>query len=335
MTMRNSMRRRACLAGMAALLTAGVAATAQPAAAADKYPSKPVRVIVGFAPGGPTDVVARLLSQKLSENLGQQFVVENRVGAGSNIAMGLVAKAAPDGYTVLVVSSALVVNPSLYGKNITYDVFKDFAPVTYAATSPNVVLVNPTIIPAKSMKELIDFLRANPGKYGIGTSGIGTTPDLAAELFRMTYKIESVRVPFNGAAPSLQSTLQGQTPIAFSAMPPATEMVKAGQLRALALTAAHRSPALPDVPTMAEAGIPNQESDTLQGVLVPAGTPREVVTLLRNEIVKAEADPTIKKRLEELGFEPVANTPEQFTAQIKDEVAKWGKVIKDANIKVE
>ncbi len=333
------MKKRWGIIAAAALLAWGAAPGqfwfgAASARAADKYPSKPVKVVVGFAPGGPTDVVARLLANELSKSLGQQFLVENRVGAGSNIAMGIVAHAAPDGYTVLVVSSAFVVNPSLYGDKITYDPYKDFAPVTKAAVSPNLVVVNPSM-PAKSMKEIVDLVKANPGKYSIATAGIGTTPDLAAELFRMSYKLEAPRVPFNGAAPALSSTLQGQTPIAFSALPPATEMVKAGQLRAIAVTAAHRSAALPDVPTMAEAGIPNQESDTLQGVLVPAGTPKAIVTLLHDEIAKAVAQPTVKQRLAQLGFEPVANTPEEFAAQIKDEVAKWSKVIKAAGIKVE
>jgi len=317
----------------AAILCAALWAT-QPAAAADQYPSHPVRVLVGFAPGGPTDVVARLVGQKLSESLHQQFVIENRVGAGSNIAMGIVAKAPPDGYTLVMVSSAFAVNPSLYGDKITYDLFKDFAPVTEAADSPNVILVNPSV-PATTMKELIDLIHANPGKYSIATSGIGTTPDLAAELFRMTYKLDAVRVPFNGAAPTLQSVLQGQTQIGFSALPTATQMVKTGQLRALALAAKQRTSALPDVPTTAEAGIPGQESDTMGALLAPAHTPPEIVNLLQKEIAKAMADPDVKQRLTELGFVPVASTPAEFSALIKEEYEKWGKVIRAANIKVE
>ncbi len=318
---------------LAALLL-GAAATPHHARAADAYPSHPVRVLVGFAPGGPTDVVARLVGQKLSESLHQQFVIENRVGAGSNIAMGIVAKAPPDGYTLVMVSSAFMVNPSLYGAKITYDLFKDFAPVTEAADSPNVILVNPSV-PAKSMKELIDLIHANPGKYSIATSGIGTTPDLAAELFRMTYKLDAVRVPFNGAAPTLQSVLQGQTQIGFTALPTATQMVKTGQLRALALAAKQRTPALPDVPTTAEAGVPGQESDTMGALLAPARTPPEIVNLLQKEVAKAMADPAVKQRLTELGFVPVANTPAEFTAVIKEEYEKWGKVIRAANIKIE
>jgi tripartite-type tricarboxylate transporter receptor subunit TctC len=317
-----------------AVLGGALMASARPATAADAYPNHPVHMLVGFAPGGPTDVVARVIGQKLSESLHQQFVIENRVGAGSNIAMGIVAKAAPDGYTLVAVSSAFVVNPSLYGDKITYDVNKDFAPITEAADSPNVIVVNPAVT-AKTLKELIDVIHGNPGKYGIATSGIGTTPDLAAELFRMTYKLDAVRVPFNGAAPALQSVLQGQTQVGFSALPTATQMIKSGQLRALALAAKHRTAVLPDVPTTGEAGVPGQESDTMAGILAPAHTPRPIVDLLYKEIAKAMADPTVKQHLGELGFEPVADTPAQFQAVIKDEVEKWGKVIRAANIKVE
>ncbi len=319
---------------LVAVLGGALMASARPATAADAYPNHPVHMLVGFAPGGPTDVVARVIGQKLSESLHQQFVIENRVGAGSNIAMGIVAKAAPDGYTLVAVSSAFVVNPSLYGDKITYDVNKDFAPITEAADSPNVIVVNPAVT-AKTLKELIDVIHGNPGKYGIATSGIGTTPDLAAELFRMTYKLDAVRVPFNGAAPALQSVLQGQTQVGFSALPTATQMIKSGQLRALALAAKHRTAVLPDVPTTGEAGVPGQESDTMAGILAPAHTPRPIVDLLYKEIAKAMADPTVKQHLGELGFEPVADTPAQFQAVIKDEVEKWGKVIRAANIKVE
>src|SRR3954470_7999153 len=243
-----------------AMATMAYGAIGHRAVAAVAYPNKPVHILIGFAAGGPTDVVMRLVAQKLSEGLKQQFVVENRPGAGSNIAMGMVARAVPDGYTLLAVSSAFVVNPTLYGANVTYDPVKDFAPITVAADSPNAVFVNPSI-PAKTMKELIDAMRAEPGKYSIATAGLGTTPDLAAEMLRMAFKLEAPRVPFNGGAPSVQSVLQGQTPIGFGAIPPATQLIKSGQLRGLAVAAKHRAAALPDVPTMAEAGIPDQESN--------------------------------------------------------------------------
>jgi tripartite-type tricarboxylate transporter receptor subunit TctC len=318
-------------AAVAALL--GATLTASPAGA-QAYPNKPVKILIGFAAGGPTDVVARLVAQKLSESLKQQFVVENRPGAGSNIAMGIAARSAPDGYTLLFVSSAFVVNPTLYGSNVTYDPYKDFAPITLAADSPNAVFVNPSV-PAKTMKELIDAIHANPGKYSIATAGMGTTPDLHAELLRMTFKLDAVRVPFNGGAPSVQSVLQGQTPIGVGAIPPATELIKSGQLRGIAVASKHRVPVLPNVPTMAEAGFSDQESDTFAALLAPAGTPKDIVDLLYKETAKGLADPTVKSRLIELGFDPVGNTPAEFAALIKQEIDKWGKVIRAANMKVE
>ena len=321
-------------AAFAVVLGATLAGPAATPAAAQAYPNKPVKILIGFAAGGPTDVVARLVAQKLSESLKQQFVVENRPGAGSNIAMGIAARSAPDGYTLLFVSSAFVVNPTLYGANVTYDPYKDFAPITLAADSPNAVFVNPSI-PAKTMKELIELIHANPGKYSIATAGMGTTPDLAAELLRMTFKLDAVRVPFNGGAPSVQSVLQGQTPIGVGAIPPATELIKSGQLRGIAVAAKRRAPALPDVPTFAEFGITDQDSNTFAALLAPAGTPKEIVDLLYKETAKALADPTVKSRLIELGFDPVGNTPAEFAALIKAEIDKWGKVIRAANMKVE
>jgi tripartite-type tricarboxylate transporter receptor subunit TctC len=319
---------------LAAAVVAVMFAAAVAPATAQTYPSKPVKVLIGFAAGGLTDVVGRLIAQKLSENLKQQFVVENRPGAGSNIAMGLAARSAPDGYTLLTASSAFVVNPTLYGANATYDPYKDFAPISVIADSPNGVFANPAV-PARTMQELFAAIRANPGQYSIATAGLGTTPDLAAELLRMTFKLDAVRVPFNGGAPSVQSVLQGQTPIGMGAIPPATELIRSGQLRGLAIAAKHRVAALPDVPTFAEAGIHDQESDTFAALLAPAGTPKAIVDLLHREVVKALADTTVKTRLTELGFEPVGNTPSEFAAQIKTEIEKWGKVIRAANMKVD
>ncbi len=302
-------------------------------AGAQGWPAHPVRVIVPFAPGGPTDVMARILAIKLSESLGQQFVVENRPGAGGNIGMGLVAKAAPDGYTVLVASSSYVVNPSLYAKP-GYDPYKDFAPVTVAAASPNVIVVHPSV-QAKTLHELVELIRANPGKFSYAQPGTGTTPHLSGELFKLTFKLDIVNIPFNGAGPAVTSTVGNQTPVAVVAMPPATPHIKSGALRALAVTGARRSGALPDVPTMAEAGAPGQEAETMQGVLVPAGTPREIIDRLQREIAKIVALPDVKQRLSTLGFDPVASTPEEFAVYIKSEIAKWAKVIREANIKVE
>ena len=234
--------RRAAMLLVTAL--AGIGLTqAIPQADAQTYPTRQVKVVVPFAAGGPTDVMARLIAQKLSESLKQQFYVENHPGAGGNIGMTIVARANPDGYTILVASSSFVVNPSLYAKN-PYDAFKDFEPVTLAAASPNILVVNPEL-PVKTVKELVDLMKANPYKYSVANPGIGTTPQLAAELFKLVLKLEATSVPFGGAAPAIQSTVAGHTPIAFAAMPPAAPQVTGGKLRALAVTSAKRSPRCP------------------------------------------------------------------------------------------
>src|SRR6201996_5224476 len=300
---------------------------------ADGYPNRPVRVIVGFPPGGPTDVIARIVAQTLSQTLGQQFVVENVPGAGGNIASGQVARATPDGYTIMAISTGFVVNPSLYAK-VPYDPIKDFAAVTLVAASPNVVVVNPEV-PAKTLPELVQLIRDNPGKYSYAGPGIGSTPQLGGELFRLTYKLDLIHVPFTGAAPAVQSTIGGHTPIAFTALPSSMSAIQAGQVRAIALAAAERAPQLPDVPTFSEQGVKDQDADTLTGIVVPAGTPKEIVDLLARTIAKGVAEPEVKERLAALGFRPVANTPDEFTARIKLEIDKWGKVVRDANLKIE
>ncbi|MGB6796144.1 MAG: tripartite tricarboxylate transporter substrate-binding protein, partial [Xanthobacteraceae bacterium] len=261
-----------CIA-LALAAVATVPATV-PALAAG-YPDHPVKIIAPFAAGGPTDVISRIIAQQLSESLKQYFIVENHVGAGGNLGMTLAARSAPDGYTILVASSSYVVNPSLYANN-PYDPYKDFIPITLAAGSPNIVTVHPSV-PVKTMKELIALILANPGKYSIANAGFGTTPQLASELFKLTYKLDAPSVPYGGGEPAVQSTVGNHTPVAFSAIPPAAPQIAGGNLRGLAVTAAKRSGALPDVPTMVEAGIPNQESETMQGVFVPAGTPKEIV----------------------------------------------------------
>jgi tripartite-type tricarboxylate transporter receptor subunit TctC len=302
-------------------------------AAAEGYPAKPVRLIVPFAAGGPTDVIARIVAQKLSESFGQQVVTENIPGAGGNTGVTMVARAPADGYTILVVSTGFIVNPSMYAK-ISYDPVKDFAPITLVAASPNVVSVNPDF-PAKSMKELVDLVKANPGKYSFAQPATGSTPHLAGELFKQKYALDLVTVPFNGAALAVNSTIGGHTPIAFTALPPAMSNIKEGKLRGLAVLASKRSPALPDVPTNGEAGVPDLESDTLTGIVAPAGTPKEVIERWRGDIVKMVAAPEVKQRLEALGFAPVANTPDEFGERIKSEIAKWGKVVRDANIRAD
>jgi tripartite-type tricarboxylate transporter receptor subunit TctC len=300
---------------------------------AQTWPARPVRMIIPFAPGGPTDVMARILAQKLSESLGQAFVVENRSGAGGNIGTVAAAKSAPDGYTILVASSGYFVNPTLYAK-AGYDAYKDFAPVTMAAAAPNVLVVHPSVS-AKNVQELVALVNANPGKHNYAQPGTGTTPHLSGELFKLTFKLDIINVPFGGAGPAVASAVGNQTPIAFVALPPAAPHIKSGALRALAVTSAKRVSMFPDVPTMAEAGAPGQEAETMQGVLVPAGTPREIIDRLNGEIVRIVALPDVKQRLAALGFEPVANTPEEFAAYIRSEGDKWAKVIRDANIKIE
>jgi tripartite-type tricarboxylate transporter receptor subunit TctC len=302
-------------------------------AAAEGYPAKPVRLIVPFAAGGPTDVIARIVAQKLSESFGQQVVTENIPGAGGNTGVTMVARAPADGYTILVVSTGFIVNPSMYAK-ISYDPVKDFAPITLVAASPNVVSVNPDF-GAKSMKELVELVKANPGKYSFAQPATGSTPHLAGELFKQKYALDLVTVPFNGAALAVNSTIGGHTPIAFTALPPAMSNIKEGKLRGLAVLASKRSPALPDVPTNGEAGIPDLESDTLTGVVAPAGTPKDVIERWRGDIVKMVETPEVRQRLEALGFAPVANTPDEFGARIKSEIAKWGKVVRDANIRAD
>ena len=313
----------ACAAG---LPLAGIAR-------AQAYPAKPVRVIVPFAAGGPTDVFARLIALGLSRALGQQFYVENQPGAGGNLGMGAGARTTPDGHALTVVSTSFVVNLSLYAK-IPYNPTKDFAPVTLAAVSPNVLVVNPSIS-ATTVKELIAFLRSNPGKYSIAHPGVGTTSQLGGEMFKQSQDLDLVSVPFNGSAPAVQSVLAGHTPIAFVVLTPVVPHVKEGKLRALAVTTAKRSPALPDVPTLAEAGVPDQESDTMQGVLAPTGTPEPIIAILHREIDKAMTEPEVAQKMAALGFEKIASTPDEFARRIRADIPKWAKVIQTANIRVE
>lgn len=300
---------------------------------AQGYPNRPVRVVVGFPAGGPTDIIARVAAQILSDSLGQQFYVENVPGAGSNTASGQVARATPDGYTIMAISTGFIVNPSLYAK-VPYDPIKDFSAVTLVAASPNVVVVNPDV-PAKTLPELVNLVRDNPGKYSYAGPGVGSTPHLGGELFRLSFKLDLVHVPFTGAAPAVQATVGGHTPVAFTALPSSMAAIQAGQVRAIGIAATQRSPQIPDVETFAEQGITGQDADTLTGIVAPAGTPKEIVELLAREIKKGVAKPEVKEKLAALGFNPVANTPEEWQARIKLEIEKWGKVVRDANLKID
>ena len=294
------------------------------------YPDHPVKIIAPFTAGGPSDLVARLLADKLSQSLGQQFYVEDHPGAGGNIGMVQVARSAPDGYTILVASSSFVVNPSLYA-NKPYDPYKDFAPISLAGAAPNILVVHPAVA-AKTVKELIALLQANPAKYAIANSGLGTTPQLAAELFKLDFKLDQPSVPYAGGAPAIQATVAGQTQVGFANLTPAAPQILGGNLRGLAVTALKRSEAVPDVPTMLEAGVAGQESETMQGVLVPAATPPAIVDLLNREIVKALALPDVQEKCKVVGLDIVASTPAGFAAYIKKEVEKWQRVITDAKI---
>jgi tripartite-type tricarboxylate transporter receptor subunit TctC len=330
-TTEETMKARIALLALAAmLLSAGLVDAQAPSDAVKNYPDRPVRMIVPFAAGGPTDVTARLIAQHLSEKLGKQFYVENIAGAGGNTGTGQAARAAPDGYTLLVASTGFIVNASLYAK-IPYDPRKDFAPITLAAASPNVLTVHPSV-PANSVKELVELIKANPAKYSFAGPGTGSTPHLSGELFKLHFNLDLVHVPFTGAAPAITSTIGGHTPIAFTALPPAIAAIKDGKLRALALTSEKRVPSLPDVPTMAEAGVQGHEADTLTSILVPAGTPKEIVDLLYREIAAVVALPDVRERLTSLGFLPIANRPDEFAQRIDVELVKWAKVIRDAKI---
>src|SRR4051794_6817746 len=300
---------------------------------AQGYPNRPVRIVVGFPAGGPTDIIARLVAQGLSDSLGQQFYVENVGGAGGNTAAGQVARGAPDGYTIMAISTGFMVNPSLYAK-VPYDPVKDFSPVSLVAASPNVAVVNPQV-PAKTLPELVELIRKNPGKYSYAGPGVGSTPHLGGELFRLTYKLDLVHVPFAGAAPAVQSTVGGHTPIAFTALPSSMAAIQAGQVRGIGIAATERSEQVPDVPTFAEEGVKDQEADTLTGIVAPSGTPKPIVDLLAREIKKSVARPEVRERLAKLGFRPVANSPDEFGARIKAEIEKWGKVVHAANLRIE
>jgi tripartite-type tricarboxylate transporter receptor subunit TctC len=319
-----------CLRYLPSLAFAVSTLHASPVRAGD-YPDKPVHVIVPFAPGGPADVLARLIAEKLSQRLGQQFYVENQPGAGGKLGMAAGARASPDGYTLTVVGPSFVVNPSLFGK-IPYDPVNDFAPVTLAAVSANVLVVHPSIA-ATSVKELVAFLKANAAKHSFAHPGVGTTAQLAGEMFRRGQGVDIVPVSYNGSAPAIQSVLGGHTGLAFTVITPATPQVKEGRLRGLAVTTPKRSSALPDVPTMAEAGFSGQDSDTLLGILVPARTPEPTIARLHQEIAGAVRQLDAEGRMATLGFEPVVNSPAEFAARIKADIAKWAGVIEDAHLK--
>lgn len=323
--------RRTAGAAIAAFCLSGFATQVGAQTGPGGYPDRPVKIIVPFAAGGPTDIMGRVIAQKLTDNLGKSFFVENQGGAGGNLGMGAVARATPDGYTVLLCSPSLVVNPSLLS-SVPYDVHKDFEPVTNIGESPHAIFVHPSFA-AKSIKEMIEAIRKEPGKFSYATAGAGTVPHLAFERLKITYKLDIAHVSHRGAGPAVQTVLSGHIPIGITTPPPMQELAKSGQLRALAITAAARFPSAPEIPTMKESGIEDQVNSTWQGVLLPANTPKALVDFLHAEISKVVNGPGMRERLVELGFSTILNTPAQFKAQIEAETAQWKKVIQEGNIK--
>jgi tripartite-type tricarboxylate transporter receptor subunit TctC len=318
----------------AALLLAAALAAFEAQAAADAYPVRPIRFVVAFPPGGGTDIIARSIAQKLGERLAQQVVVDNRPGAGGNIGTDIVAKSAPDGYTLLMGSAGpLAINASLF-KTMPFDPIRDLAPVTLAASTPNVLVVHPSL-KAATLKELIALARARPGEINFASSGYGTPAHLAGELFNTMAGVKLVHVPYKGAAPALADLLGGQVQLMFSTMPPALPHVKDGKLRALAVTSLKRSPATPDLPTVDEAALPGFEANTWHGVVLPAGAQPVIVARLNREIVAILHLPDVVERLSGQGAEPVGSTPEEFAAYIRSETVKWARVVRDSGAKAE
>jgi len=303
------------------------------AALAQNYPARPIKLLVGFTPGGGVDINGRLLARKLSELLGQQVVVENRPGAGTNIANELVAKAAPDGYTLLINTAAVAINMSLY-KNLPFDTLRDFAPVSVFSESQNFLVVNAQA-PFRSAGDVIAAARARPGALNYASAGSGTTQHLAAELFKLRTRTDIVHVPYKGSAPALTALVAGDVDMVFINVPSILQYVKSGRLRAVAAAGAKRSDMLPEVPTLKEAGVEGVEVVVWYGVLAPAGTPREIISVLASAIARAAWSPDVKQRLLEQGSEPVGNTPEEFGVLLRDEVAKWGEVVKAAGMRAE
>ena len=300
---------------------------------AQAYPTRPVRAVVAFAPGGTTDTFARVMAQKLTDQFGKQFYVENIAGATGNIGTAQVAKAPPDGYTILFAFSSHVVNPTLFAR-VPYDPIKDFDPVTLAVASTTVLTVNPSV-PAKTVTELVDLIRSSPGKYSFGSAGAGTQAHLAGELFRLSLGLDLVHVPFGGGGPAVAAVVAGHTPISFVSPQAAMQHVREGTVRALAVTSKTRSQIFPDVPTMTEAGYPQIEGDGWVGMLVPAGTPAEMIAVLYRESTKILAQEDMKERLAALGYDIVASTPKEFSTRIAAEIEMWAKVIRAANIKLQ
>ncbi len=321
--------RRFALGSIASAVVLGAGLLGGTSALAQAYPTKPVTIIVPFAAGGTTDILARIIGQALTAELGQSVVVDNRAGAGGNIGGQAAAKAAPDGHTLFMGTVGThAINASLY-KKMPFDPVKDFAPLTRVANVPNLLVANPAQ-PYKSVKDLIAYAKANPGKVNFGSSGNGSSIHLSGELFKSLAKVDMQHVPYKGSAPAVTDLLGNQIGIMFDNMPSAIQHVRSGSLVPLAVTTAKRSPELPNVPTIAEAGVPGYEATSWFGMFAPAGTPAPVLAKLNAAIVKVLAQPDVKKKINEQGAEVYSETPEQFTAFIQAESVKWGKVVKES-----
>lgn len=302
------------------------------AAGAADYPNRPVRIVVGYPPGGATDIVARIFGAYLSEKLGQQFIVENRAGAGNNLGTEAVVRAAPDGYTLILVNPANAVNASLY-KKLNFNFIRDIAPVAGFIRVPNVMEVHPSV-PATTVKEFIDYVKANPGKVNIASSGNGTSIHLSGELFKMMTGLQMTHVPYKGSAPMLTDMLAGQVQVTFDNLPASIGHIKAGKLRALAVTTAVRSPELPDVPTVGDT-VPGYEASAFFGLGAPKDTPKDIIAVINRYVNEGLKDPAMLKKLSDLGGLPLSGTPEDFGKVIVSETDKWEKVVHAANLSVE
>jgi len=328
--MRQRFRRvMATFVGIAAIAVATTSGAQTPA-----YPAKPVRLVVPFPPGGATDIIARAVAQKLGETWGQSIVVDTRPGAGGNIGTELVAKAAPDGYTLeMGTVGTHAINASVYTK-IPFDNIKDFAPIILVAGVPNVLEVNPSL-PINSVQELIAYAKANPGKLNFASSGNGTSIHLSGELFKVMAGVQMTHVPYKGSAPALQDLIGGNVQLMFDNLPPSLPQIKSGKLRALAVTSATRAPALPDVPTIAESGLPGFEASSWFGLVAPAGTPPAIIARINAEVATWLASPEGKEKLAAIGANAAGGSPEDFARHIQAETAKWAKVVKESGAKVD
>ncbi|MDB5829683.1 MAG: Tricarboxylate transport protein TctC [Variovorax sp.] len=303
-------------------------------AAAQSWPTKQVRIVIGFAAGGTTDLVGRLVAQRLSEAWGQTVIVDNRTGASGMIAADTVAKSAPDGYTLLVSpQTSLAVAPAMYGK-ANYDTLRDFSPITLMGSTPTIMVVNPSF-PANTFAEFVELAKHSPAPIAYGSGGVGSSPHMAGELLSAQLGIRQTHVPYKGENPAIADTLGGQVPIMYGNVSAVVSQIKAGKLRALANTGSKRSPLLPDVPTVAESGVKGFEIATWFGLLGPAGMPAELVHRIQRDVVRVMGNPELRSRFGEMGVDIVANTPEEFSAYLRSEVPRYAKVIKDANIKPE